>query len=201
MTALVTLREFARQRNVNPGQASRWKQRGLLVISTLPDGTERVDLDASNAAIDEFRDPSRVHVAEMAGIKRAARIPTAVPGGRTVVPKGNPDQGAVHTPQAGAFQNAKTVKAVFEAKMEQLNYEKAKGELVNRERVKSVAFKLGRMLRDNMLGLPTRVAPELATLTDSFEIERRLRDAIRQVFVDHTKLTLDDLDRAMEPDR
>lgn len=80
----------------------------------------------------------------------------------------------------------------------ELELSKKRGELVDRARVESAAFSIGRMLRDAVLGLPTQLAPELAGMTDAFAIEIKLRDALRQVFADTVKLTVDDLDRAME---
>jgi hypothetical protein len=72
------------------------------------------------------------------------------------------------------------------------------GTLVERSRVESAAFAIGRMLRDAVLGLPTQLAPGLIGMTDAFEVETKLRAALRQVFEDTAKLTHDDIDKAME---
>ena len=73
-----------------------------------------------------------------------------------------------------------------------------RSEYVERRRVESAAFAAGRMLRDAALGLPTQIAPELANLTDPFEIEMKLRNALRRVFEDAARMTADDLDKAMK---
>ena len=82
MATLVTQREFTRRRNVNPGMAVRWKQRGLLVMATGSDGTPMVNLEASNAAIDNAADPARVHSAEARGLKRGSQVAAPVVSGQ-----------------------------------------------------------------------------------------------------------------------
>lgn len=85
------------------------------------------------------------------------------------------------------------------AELAELELSKKRGDLVDRARVESAAFAIGRMLRDAVLGLPTRLAPDMATMTDAFEIETKLRAALRQVFEDAAKMSADDLEKALEP--
>jgi hypothetical protein len=72
------------------------------------------------------------------------------------------------------------------------------GELVERRRVEEASMRIGRMLRDAILGVPTKLAPEVSHLSDPWEIEQRLSVALRQVLDDVVKMTADDLSRAMD---
>ena len=84
------------------------------------------------------------------------------------------------------------------AELAELELARKRTELVDRVRVEAMAFSAGRTLRDSVLGLPTRLAPLFATMSDPFEIEVQLRNALRQVFADAAKMTAEDLARSSE---
>ena len=67
-------------------------------------------------------------------------------------------------------------------------HRKSRGELVERERVDSASFTAARALRDLLLGVPPKIAGELVTLTDPWEIERRLTEAMRRALEDADRL-------------
>ena len=56
---------------------------------------------------------------------------------------------------------------------------KAAGTLIDLARVQRDQFALARAIRDRLMNLPTRLAPELVGLTQA-EIELRIEDAIRE---------------------
>lgn len=56
--------------------------------------------------------------------------------------------------------------------------------LVERAEVERAAFTEARVLRDTLMGLPTKIAPLLAPVSDPFELERMLRESLRQVLAD-----------------
>ena len=56
---------------------------------------------------------------------------------------------------------------------------KEREELVPTADVKREAFTLGRQIRDNVMGIPDRVAPLLAAAQDSREVHRLLSDELR----------------------
>ncbi|MDP1925756.1 MAG: hypothetical protein Q8K57_13360 [Thiobacillus sp.] len=96
------------------------------------------------------------------------------------------------------YRAAQAHERAFAAKKMELEYRKLAGDLVERSRVESAAFTYGRVIRDSVLGVPTRLAPELAHLTDAWEIEKKIAAALRQVLDDVAKMTKADLERAME---
>jgi hypothetical protein len=55
----------------------------------------------------------------------------------------------------------------------------AREDLVPTADVKRQAFTLGRQIRDNVMGIPDRVAPLLAAAQDSREVHRLLTDELR----------------------
>ena len=67
------------------------------------------------------------------------------------------------------------------------------GSQVELEAVKTCAFNAGRLVRDQLLGMPPQLAPELAAMTDPWEIERRLTAAIRASLEDAERMSSADL--------
>lgn len=165
-----------------PAYVSKLKRHGRLVMVQNEKGKRVVDFDLSDRLIRNTADMSR------AGNGANAK-PTAAPSA-PVEPIGierNDD----------TFRQAHTHEKVYTAKKAELEYKKLAGDLVERKRVQDAAFSIGRMMRDSVLSVPTRIAPELADLTDAWEIERRIAAALRQVLDDVSKLAEADLDRAM----
>lgn len=71
------------------------------------------------------------------------------------------------------------------------------GNLVAREAVSKAAFAAGRTVRHLMFGLSPQLAPELAAMTDPWQIEKHLTGAFRRVFEDAVRMTTADLEHAM----
>jgi hypothetical protein len=73
---------------------------------------------------------------------------------------------------------ARTERAVAELK--ELELAKRKGELIDRASYERAARQTARILRDALVTtLPSKIALELAVLTDPWQVECRLRDSIR----------------------
>lgn len=120
---------------------------------------------------------------------------------RANAPKGKSARvaGSDETEKTGtAYWDARTRRETAEASRAELDLQKQSGSLVERDRVREAAYRTGRMMRDALLSVPTRLAPELSGITDAWEIERRMTAALRQVLDDMSKITTDDLERAME---
>ena len=79
------------------------------------------------------------------------------------------------------FKIARSLREREAAAMARTERMKIDGMLVELADVKRQAYTDARMLRDRMIGLPTKIAPLLAPVTDAFEVERMLREALRQV--------------------
>lgn len=79
---------------------------------------------------------------------------------------------------------AKAKREHHEAEIAAMRQRKMAGELVSRASVERVAMKLGRLVRDQAMGLPGKLAPELAAVSDAWEIERTIEAALRRLFDD-----------------
>jgi len=80
--------------------------------------------------------------------------------------------------EPSAYQKSKAAREFFNAKIARLNYEERAGTLVDAEHVKKESFRVGRRVRDSMLGLPERLAAELANMTNPREISVYLKEQI-----------------------
>lgn len=67
----------------------------------------------------------------------------------------------------------------YNAELARLQALQAREDLVPASDVKRQAFTLGRQIRDNVMGIPDRVAPLLAAAKDSREVHRMLTEELR----------------------
>jgi hypothetical protein len=91
--------------------------------------------------------------------------PAQLPG--EALPKGGP-----------SLADGKRVKALYDAKLAELEFKERVGELGSIEKMKREAFTLGKAVREGVLGIIPRLGADLAAMTDRFEIERRLEDEL-----------------------
>lgn len=61
------------------------------------------------------------------------------------------------------YNKAKTVKETYNAKLKQLEFEKASGRLVDKDDVKIALYNFCRVIRDKILDIPDRVASKVAS--------------------------------------
>lgn len=78
------------------------------------------------------------------------------------------------------LKKARERKELADAELAELKVEKEKGKLLDAEEVRRDAFKTARIVRDQMLNIPDRLAVELASETDNFKIHKILSDEIRR---------------------
>lgn len=67
----------------------------------------------------------------------------------------------------------------YQAELAKLEALSKREELVPAQVVKKEAFALGRSIRDNVMGIPDRVAPQLAAVQDSRDVHRILTEELR----------------------
>lgn len=97
-----------------------------------------------------------------------------------------------------SYMEAKTRRESALAEMAEIELAKAQGRSADADKVRAMAMTVGRLTRDAVLGLPFRLAPELASLDDPVTVEERMTRALRDVLDDVTDMTADDIERAME---
>jgi len=78
--------------------------------------------------------------------------------------------------QTTTYAQAKLADMLFRARLRKLEYETKSGKLIPTDEVKVVWFKQARQIRDKLLAVPTKLAPQLAALTEVRAV-RELLDA------------------------
>jgi len=79
------------------------------------------------------------------------------------------------------YAEARAVREAYNAKLARLKYEQQLGILVNAEEVRTAVFNLARRTRDELMGMPERIAAQVAATDDPAEVEQILEDEIERV--------------------
>lgn len=82
------------------------------------------------------------------------------------------------------FKIARSFRERENAAEARINRMKAESLLVEKADVERSAYTEARVVRDRIMGLPTKIAPLMASVSDPFELERMLREALRQVLAE-----------------
>ncbi len=78
------------------------------------------------------------------------------------------------------FNTARTIEKGYQAKLAELTYKKEIGEVVNAKEVRDAAFSTARKIRDQMLGIPDRVAALIAAEKDKVKVHKTLAEEIKK---------------------
>ena len=182
---------FAESQGWSPSYVSKLGSQGRLVLDA---SNKLVNVDATLAGLRRTSDPGKSAVRQRHQENRVEKhVGQHV---KSDAPASNDEPAS-----AGAdtkYWGNKSRREGALAELAELELARKRTELVDRVRVEAMAFSAGRTLRDSVLGLPTRLAPLFATMSDPFEIEVQLRNALRQVFADAAKMTAEDLARSSE---
>lgn len=186
---------FAARIGRAPSYITWLKNNNRLVLTA--DG-KQVDVTASEALIRDTADPSKAAVADRHQQDRLQRDvysqlsshvePTTMVAPPSVI---------VPTGQLPDFQKARALREHNLAQLAEIELHKAKGALVAMSAVQTGAYNAGRMLRDQLLGMPPQLAPELASMTDPWEIEKHLTAAIRRSLEDAERMSSADLEHQL----
>ncbi len=186
---------FAARIGRAPSYITWLKNNNRLVLTA--DG-KQVDVTASEALIRDTADPSKAAVADRHQQDRLQRDvysqlsshvePTTMVAPPSVI---------VPTGQLPDFQKARALREHNLAQLAEIELHKAKGSLVAMSAVQTGAYNAGRMLRDQLLGMPPQLAPELASMTDPWEIEKHLTAAIRRSLEDAERMSSADLEHQL----
>ncbi|MED5608503.1 terminase small subunit [Pseudomonas sp. JH-2] len=185
--ALLSKAEYADSRGWSRPYVSKLAKQGRLVVTA--DG--KVDAEATDQLLAASADPSKAGVAER---HHQERVEKGVYAHVTATADPSPATAALPAAPGAApdYQKARARREYALALLAEDEHRKSRGELVERGLVDSAAFTAARALRDLLMGIPPKLAGELVTLTDVWEIERRLTQALRQA--------LEDADRCLQLD-
>src|SRR5512133_3684161 len=150
----MTQADYSRHRNVNRSHISRLAKRGILVMRG-----KLVDVAASDAVLD---DKPVDHVLPDSHAAAQSTRPPADAGGPVAQP--------------GSFAQARTAEMVFRARLRKLEFETKTGRFLSADEVKVKWYTVVRQIRDKLLAMPAKLAPQLAALSDPAAI-RDLLDA------------------------
>ena len=86
-----------------------------------------------------------------------------------------------------SFQEARTLKERYRTAHLKIELDEKTGRLVEAEQVKQAAFNKARLIRDNLLNIPDRIAPILAAERDQGKVAEILTGEIRQALEELSK--------------
>lgn len=186
---------FAARIGRAPSYITWLKNNNRLVLTA--DG-KQVDVTASEALIRDTADPSKAAVADRHHQDRLQRdVYSQLSSQVEPTSTAAPPLAAMPAGQLPDFQKARALREHNLAQLAEIELHKAKGSLVALSAVKTGAYNAGRMLRDQLLGMPPQLAPELASMTDPWEIEKHLTAAIRRSLEDAERMSSADLEQAL----
>lgn len=82
------------------------------------------------------------------------------------------------------YDTSRAHREEFAAKNQELDYQIKAGKYVDAAELEAEVFRRERLVRDALLGMCAKAAPELATITDAFELELRLTAFVRAALKD-----------------
>lgn len=187
---------FAARIGKTPSYITWLKNNDRLVMA--PDG-KQVDVFLSEALIRDTADPSKAGVSarhEQQRIERNVRSELS-PMVETAPLMGPVLNQPATTAGLPDFQRAKAHREYYLGQLAEAEFHKVQGALVEKDAVDRAAFTAGRTVRDLFMGMPPQIAPELASMTDPWEIERYLANAFRRSFQDAERMSIADLEHAV----
>ncbi len=152
----MTQAEYARHRKVNRSHINRLAKRAILVMAG-----KLVNVAASDAVLDDK--PVEPVLPEARGNAQTSRIATESP-----VPGAQP----------GNFAQARTAEMVFRARLRKLEFETKSGKFLSADDVKVKWYTVVRQIRDKLLALPAKLAPQLAALNEAGAVRDLLDNEI-----------------------
>lgn len=182
-----TQAEFGRRHGVSRQAVQQHIAAGN--IPTLPDG--RIDPAAADAAAAKHLKRHR-KLGPSAAESHIARARQDSPTHQTA------NQTPADDDSATAFYLAKVTEQKYRALREKLEYEIRAGTLVLREDCQMAAANAGRLLRDRLLAMATRIAGPLSAQSAPADCEREIVKALRPILDEFADYALA-IDPAIDP--
>lgn len=183
-----SLRAFARYAKEN-GLTSdavsyyhRQKTAGRLVMTEVA-GKELVDFEASMIRMRETADPGKGYM-DAVNEKQREQHQKTKESQQEASPEEKQKQAPTAEKGGATYMQAKTVREAAEAQIARVKLGVMQGKYVEKEKADRGAFTTARAIRDQIMGVPIRIAPLLASIADPFECEKLLREALRKCLAD-----------------
>ena len=168
----VTISDFARQRGVSHEAVRKAVKVGRLSKSVVFGKTGKARL---LPALADQEWTANTDSAQQ-------RVPAVAPPRAPQAP--DPEPVARDEPKTATFQQARTLREAYMARLAKLEFDEKSGLLVKADAVKNEAFRTARIVRDNLLNIPDRIAAELANETNQFKVHQRLTQELRRALED-----------------
>lgn len=197
---LISIREAARRLGVSDTAVRKAIDSGRVTLGSPHPTNGRPQLPwpaARNEWLANSDTSKRSHVGSKGGSRRADQY---AKGGEVQLPTSDrmdelpdiPEAGAAgggpKSGRDGAYTKARAAREVYAAKREKLSYEIETGQLVRVDTLKVEAYKVHRQVRDAVLNIADRCAPQLAAMTEAAEVHayllNELNAAMRQLSAD-----------------
>ena len=194
MSGLVSIAEYARHRGVSDAAVHQAIKAGRVDVIEV-DGRRLLHPDLADHQWRERTQHSKARPkrSSSSAMRPAEEGPPAPMPPFPTTPRLAPAVAPDELPDPDYF-SARTRRELALAQLAELELARTAGRQVDRERVAAVAMRIGRLLRDTVLGLPTPLAPVLAELTDPLAVETRLTEALRAALADVARLSTQDLE-------
>lgn len=198
MPTFVSKKEFAEYIGTSQAYVSKLVKKGKLIISK--DG-KKVELKQSLENIKRTADPSNDSATTMKRSDGRDRMSVGMKLKNGLLKEQENDSEEVKTKPtiiAGVenqYQGSRAVKESYIARMKKAEYERTMGTLVHKDGVVKSSFLIGRILRDKLSVLPSRLAPKVTIesdqLTNYIILEKEVEDVIGQIINELTKVRND----------
>jgi hypothetical protein len=177
---LVTKSDFARSRGRTPGAVTAAIKCGRIKGAVVTkDGKEFLDFDKANELWDRNTEqqPPPTRKADTPPPTRKAKAPAPIK------PPSDQDLQAfiqgLPEDQIPDLNDSRARREHYLAEKARLDALRGRDELIPADQVKAEAFALARAVRDGMLGIADRLAPQLAATTDARQVHILMTDEIR----------------------
>ena len=181
--ALMSAREFARHRQVDPSQVTRWKKKGFFKSALVKQkGKKRVLINSTKAdeILEKNLDPNhrKGGATTTKDFAQEVEVPAVVEG-----------------KTEDTFIQARTWSERYRAAERKLNYEIKQGKWIPKARVRDDSFKAGRIFRDALLNVGPRLAALVTAETDEHKnlmiLQREHEQVLKEIVRMLSTLTVD----------
>lgn len=185
MTELISIREAGRRLGVSDTAVGKAIKVGRIDPPVIRNGRKWLDWKSVEEKWHQNTDTSkRSHVGSKGGKRRAEHYKEAEQKLPTSAELANEKPDA--TPQqstggAPSYNQSRAIREAYNARLAKLEYEEKSAALVRMDAVRLEAFKAHRKIRDAILNIPDRCAPQIASMSDVTEVYAYLMREINDV--------------------
>lgn len=191
---VISKTEFAARRGWAKSYVSKLANQGRLVLTE----KGKIELEATEALLAQSADPSKAAVADRHLQDRLQRDVYANLNAQSAPTSTAAPPGDLAGDEQPNFQKARAHREHYLARMAEMEFRKAQGELVEVSVVQKAAFETARSLNQSLLGMSPQLAPQLAAMSDPWQVERHLTAALRQRLSEAAQVSNEDFGLGLE---